>query len=69
MSNNYIAHEINFWLFTHGRHFAWEHFLFGAFGSTANADLDEFKYSGSGIGFNARGSLSYLIVMGLVKTS
>ena len=38
-------------------------------GQLQNADLDELKYSGSGIGFNARGSLSYLIVMGLLKNS
>ena len=52
-----------------GRSFALGNPLFGAFGSTAEADLDKCKYSGSGTGFNARGSLSYLIVMGLVKTS
>ena len=45
-----------------------ENSLFGAFGTTAKADLDKCKYSGSGIEFDARGSLSYLIVMTLVKT-
>ena len=52
-----------------GRHFAFGNSLFGAFGTTAKADLDKCKYSGSVIGFNARGSLRYLMVMGLIKTS
>ena len=68
VSNIYIAYEINLQLFIHGRNFALENSLFGTSGTTAKADLDKCKYSGSGIEFDARGSLSYLIVMTLVKT-
>ena len=69
VSNIYIAYEINLWLFTRGRNFALGNSLFGFFGTTANDDLDKCKYSGCSIGFNARGSFCYLIVMGFVKTS
>ena len=46
-----------------------ENSLFGAFGTTAKADLDKCNYSGSGIGLNVCGSLRYLIVMSLVKAA
>ena len=68
-SNIYIAYEINLWLYIHGRNFALGNSLFGAFGMTANTDLDKYRYSDNGIGFNGGGSFRYLIVMGLVKTS
>ena len=69
VSNIYIVYEINLWLFTLGRNFALGNCLFRAFEMTANADLDKCKYSGYGIGFNARRTFHYLIVMGLVKKS
>ena len=69
VSNIYIAYEINLWLYTHGRNFALGNSLFGAFGMTANADLDKHRYSDNGTGFNGGRSFCYLIVVGLVKTS
>ena len=69
MSNIFIAYEINLWLFNHGRNFGLGNSLYEAFGTAANADLDECKYSVSDVGFNAHESLSYLILMDLVKTS
>ena len=41
VSNIYIAYDINFWLFTHGRNFALGNSLFGAFEMIANADLNK----------------------------
>ena len=69
VSNIYIVYEINLWPFTLGRNFALGNSFFGAFGMTEIADLNKCKYSGYGIGFNARGSFRYQIVMGLVKPS
>ena len=36
-----------------------ENCLFGAIKLTKNADVDKYKYSGYGIGFNSRGSFSH----------
>ena len=36
-----------------------KNFLFGAVALTKNADIDKYKYSGYGIGFDRRSSFSY----------
>ena len=43
-----------------------ENCLFGAVSLTKNADIDKYKYSGYGIGFDSYGNL--VLVMDLVKT-
>ena len=58
MLNIYIVPEINYWLFNVVKDFTLGNSLFEAVKLTKNADFDKYKYSGQGIEFNARGSLS-----------
>ena len=39
-----------------------ENCLFGAVKLTKNADIDKYKYSGYGIGFDGRGIFQFLVV-------
>ena len=39
-------------------YFTLEHFLFGAVKLTKNNDIDKYKYSGYGIGFDSKGTLT-----------
>ena len=48
------------WLFNVGKDFALGNSLFGAIKLAANPDLDKYKNSGYGIGFDARESSSLL---------
>ena len=52
--NTDIIYEINLWPFSLGIYFVLESYLLGATKLTKNADFDKYKYSGYGIGFNAR---------------
>ena len=54
MLNIYIVYEIGLWPFTVDKDFVLGNSLFGAFGMTANANLDKYKYFGYDIGFDAR---------------
>ena len=56
--NIYIVYEItkNFSISTYP---ALENRLFGAVSLTKNADIDQYKYSGYGIGFDRKGEFSY----------
>ena len=42
-----------------------ENCLFGAVKLTKNADIDKYKYSGYGIGFDSRGTFYFLVVNSL----
>ena len=48
----YIIYEINFWERGYDDYLALENFLFGAIELVKNADIDNYKYSGYGIGFD-----------------
>ena len=65
--NIYIVYEIYFWPFTVGNDITLRKFLFGAVKLTKNADFDKYKYSGYGIGFDARGSFSLSDGSGFAK--
>ena len=67
MLNIYVVYEINFWLFNVGKDFALGNSLFGAVKLTKNTDLDKCKYSGYGIGFDAREGIRYRMIVGLVR--
>ena len=56
MVNIYIVNEIHMSPFSVGKDFLLGNSLFGAVKLTKNADPDKYKYSGYGIGFDARGS-------------
>ena len=58
----HIAYEINLWPFTPG-----QDFTLGNAKLTKYNDFDEYKYSGYGIGFDAREVFRFLLVVGLVK--
>ena len=52
-----IVYEKNLWPFTFAKDFALRNYLFGAVKLTkSDAEFDKYKYSGYGIGFDARGS-------------
>ena len=55
--NIYIVYETT--PDTNTSNIALENCLFGAVKLTKNADVDKYKYSGYGIGFDSRGSFSY----------
>ena len=52
--NIYILYETT--PYTKTSNIALENYLFGAIKLTKNADVDNYKYSGYGIGFDSRGS-------------
>ena len=47
-----IVYETNLWPFTVDQHFTLENPMFEAVKLTQNADLDKYKYSDYGMGFN-----------------
>ena len=47
-----IVYETNLWPFTVGQHFTLENPMFEAVKLTQNADLDKYKYSNYGMGFD-----------------
>ena len=70
-----IAYDINLWPYAKGPHFTLENSYLELLNWLKNADPDEYKYSGYGTGFDARGSFSlsngsgfgkYVIVLVLV---
>ena len=56
--NIYILSDIDSWSIIQGADLALGNSLFGAFRLIDNADPDKYKYSGYGIGFDARRSFS-----------
>ena len=48
----YIIYEINFWERGYDGYLALENCLFGAIELVKNADIDNYKYSGYGVGFD-----------------
>ena len=52
--NIYIVYKTHLWTHTQGAGITLENYLFGAAKLTKNADFDKCKYSGQGIGFDAR---------------
>ena len=54
--NIYIVYEWS--MFLVGSTFTLENCLFGALSFTKNADIDQYKYSGYGIGFHRKGFFS-----------
>ena len=59
--NMYIVYEIskNYNISSYGKLEALENCLFGAVSLTKNADIDRYKYSGYGIGFDRHGECSF----------
>ena len=55
---NYIFYEINLWDCGYFDYPTLENYLFGAVKLVKNVDIDKYKYSGYGIGFNRRGTFS-----------
>ena len=60
--NIYIAYEINLWNNRDGSDPMLENSLFEAVKSVKNADVDKYKYSRYGIGFDIKGTFSFLTV-------
>ena len=56
--NVYISYEINLWNNVDSRDPTLGDSLFGAVTLVKNADIDKYKYSGYGIGFDMKGTLS-----------
>ena len=56
--NIYIAYDLQSNL-SHNPDFTLENCLFGAFKITKNTDVDKYKYSGYGIGFDGRGVFTH----------
>ena len=57
--NIYIVDKISFSNHRYDDYPTSENCLFGAVKLTKNADIDNYKYSGYGIGFNRRGTFSF----------
>ena len=57
--NIYIVYEINKKDNTTSSDPTLENCLFGAVTLTKNTDIDKYKYSGCGIGFNRKGTFSF----------
>ena len=58
MVNIYFVYEINLWPFNVDKYFALGNSFFRTNKLTENADTGRYKYSGNGVGFDARGSFS-----------
>ena len=56
--NIYTVYEVNLQPYKYDDDPTLENSLFGALKLVKNADIDKYKYSGYGIGFDARGSFS-----------
>ena len=56
--NIYIVYEINLWDRGYDDYPVLENYLFGPVKLTKNPDIDKYKYSGYGIGFDRRGTFS-----------
>ena len=56
--NIYIVYEINLWDRGYDDYPTLENYLFGAVKLVENGDIDKYKYSGYGIGFDRRGTFS-----------
>ena len=57
--NIYIVYEINLWNYVDSSDLTLENSLFCAVKLVKNADIDKYKYSGHGIGFNMKGIFSF----------
>ena len=58
--NIYIVYEINLWSYVHSSDPTLGNSLFGSVKLVKNIDIDKCKYSGYGIGFDMKGSFSFL---------
>ena len=58
IASKYIVHEISKY-YSISTYPALQNCLFGAVTLTKNADIDQYKYSGYGIGFDRKGELSF----------
>ena len=56
--NIYIVHELSS-NFNYNENITWENCLFGAIKLTKNVDINKYKYSGYGIGFDGNGSFLF----------
>ena len=73
----YIVYEINLWNYTYTDDPTLRNSLFGAVKLVKNADIDKFKYSGCGIGFDMKvtfgfptiGFGRYVIIFGIDMSS
>ena len=59
IASKYIVHEISKY-YSISTYPALQNCLFGAVTLTKNADIDQYKYSGYGIGFDRKGELSFV---------
>ena len=57
--DTYIAYEINLWNYVGSSDPILANSLFGAVELVKNADIDKYKYSGYGIGFDVKGTFSF----------
>ena len=57
--NIYIVYDINLWNYRDSSDAALGNSLFGAVKLVKNADIDKYKYSGYGIGFDMKRTFSF----------
>ena len=57
--NIYVAYKINMWNYVGSSNPTLENSLFGAFKLVKNTDIDKYKYSGYGIGFDMKRTFSF----------
>ena len=66
IGNIYIVYKISL-NFNYNENIALENCLFGAVKLTKNFDINKYKYSGYGIGFDGNGRFFIIIVVALVR--